>query len=426
MTLLKYVVQKKESINKTFSVPGDKSMSHRAVMFAAIAKGTTEIEGYLMGEDCLATITCFREMGVHIDIDESRVIVHGKGMYGLEKPSKILDVCNSGTLIRLISGILVAQNFECDITGDGSIQKRPMRRIIDPLRQMGANIFGKDGNLAPLNIKGSSLNGIEYHQSVPSAQVKSAILLASLYAKGETVIYEPVSSRDHTEIMLNYLGANIKQYTGKIVSNPISELHAKKIAISGDISSAAYFLVAGLICKNSRIVITNVGINVTRTGIITALQSMGGNINIMNKREVCGEWVADLEVSTSELIATEISGSIIPRMIDEIPIFAIAALFAKGTTRIKDAAELKVKESDRIHSIVTELKKAGACIIEHDDGMSIEGGHTLHGAEMESYGDHRIAMSLAILGLVVDGICINNPSCADVSFPEFFKYIEEI
>ena len=365
-------------------------------------------------------------MGVHIEVNGTKVIVYGKGMYGLSKPNKVLDVCNSGTLIRLISGILVAQNFECNITGDASIQKRPMQRIIDPLKMMSANISGKDGNLAPLNIKCSQLKGIEYNLPVPSAQVKSAILLASLYASSQTIIYEPVPSRDHTEIMLNHLGAHIDNHSGKIISKPITELYAKKISIPADISSAAYFLVAGLICENSRITITNVGINPTRTGLIDALRSMGGNINITNKREICGEWVADLEVSTSELVAVEISGDIIPRMIDEIPIFAIAALFADGTTVIKDAQELKVKESDRINSIVTELKKAGACIVDHDDGMSIQGGHALHGAELESYGDHRMAMSLAILGLVVDGIRINDASCVDVSFPEFFKYIERI
>lgn len=417
-------IKPKRNIKKTLSVPGDKSISHRAVMFGAIAEGTTEIEGFLMGDDCLSTIKCFRQLGIDIEVNENKVIVHGKGLYGLSKPDTILDVGNSGTTLRLITGLLAAQSFSCEITGDKSIQKRPMDRVITPLSQMGANIEGK---FCPIKINGSKLKAIEYTLPVASAQVKSAILLASLYVDSQTCIIEPAPTRDHTEIMLNYLGANIQKDGNKIISNKVNQLYAKNIVVPADISSAAYFIVMGLIVPDSEILITNVGCNFTRTGIIDVLKDMKADISVLNERNVCGEVVADILVRTSELKSTTIGGSIIPRLIDEIPIIAVAACFAQGKTVIKDASELKVKESNRIKTIATELNKMGANIVETDDGMIIEGSRSLKGTTVESYNDHRVAMSLAVAALVADGnTTINNADCTDISFPDFFKYIDSL
>lgn len=425
---MNYIIKPKDKLSGVFTVASDKSLSHRSVIFSSISNGITEIEGFLTGDDCISTINCFRELGIKIEQKDDKVKVFGNGMRGLKKPNKIIDIGNSGTSIRLITGLLAGQNFDCEITGDSSIQKRPMDRIITPLRLMNANITGKDDTtLAPLKIKGTQLTGMEYTLPIASAQIKSAILLASLYANSETIIHEPIKSRDHTEIMLNYFGADIKIEKGVIYSKPIDELTAKKIIIPGDISSAAYFIVAALICKNSHIIITNVGVNFTRTGILSALKEMGGNITILNERESCGELIADIEVYSSDLKATTISGDIIPRMIDEIPVFAVAALFAKGTTVIKDAAELKVKESNRINAIATELCKMGANIQETDDGMIIQGDACLHGAEVLTYNDHRIAMSLAIAGIVSSGETnILDSDCVAISFPNFFEYIENL
>lgn len=417
-------IKPKRNIKKTLSVPGDKSISHRAVMFGAIAEGTTEIEGFLMGDDCLSTIKCFRQLGIDIEVNENKVIVHGKGLYGLSKPDTILDVGNSGTTLRLITGLLAAQSFSCEITGDKSIQKRPMDRVITPLSQIGANIEGK---FCPIKINGSKLKAIEYTLPVASAQVKSAILLASLYVDSQTCIIEPAPTRDHTEIMLNYLGANIQKDGNKIISNKVNQLYAKNIVVPADISSAAYFIVMGLIVPDSEILITNVGCNFTRTGIIDVLKDMKADISVLNERNVCGEVVADILVRTSELKSTTIGGSIIPRLIDEIPIIAVAACFAQGKTVIKDASELKVKESNRIKTIATELNKMGANIVETDDGMIIEGSRSLKGTTVESYNDHRVAMSLAVAALVADGnTTINNADCTDISFPDFFKYIDSL
>ncbi len=417
-------IKPKRNIKKKLTVPGDKSISHRAVMFGAISEGVTQIDGFLMGDDCLSTIKCFRQLGIEIEINENRVVVYGKGLYGLRKSANILDVGNSGTTLRLITGLLSAQNFSTEITGDASIQKRPMDRVIIPLSEMGANIEGK---LCPIKIDGSTLKGIDYTLPVASAQVKSAILLASLYAEGQTIITEPAPTRDHTEIMLNYLGANIKKDGNKIISNKINQLYAKNIIVPADISSAAYFIVAGLIVPDSEILITNVGFNFTRTGIIDVLEDMGADINIINKRNSCGDIVADILVKTSKLKATTIGGSIIPRLIDEIPIIAVAACFAKGQTIIKDATELKVKESNRILTIATELNKMGANIIQTDDGMIINGIEQLKGAKVESYNDHRIAMSLAIAALASQGATtISNADCTDISFPDFFETIHNL
>lgn len=415
-----------KSINATITVPGDKSISHRAVMFGAIAKGDTEITGFLTGDDCMSTISCFKRLGIDIEVDGEKVIVHGKGLYGLSQPTEILDVGNSGTTIRLISGILSGQKFNSTLNGDSSIQKRPMKRVINPLSQMGAKINSREG-YAPLEITGTQLNAIEYTMPVASAQVKSSILLASLYANGETVINEPIASRNHTEIMLNYFGANIKNENGKITSTPVEELYGNSFNVPGDISSAAFFIVAGLIIPNSEITITNVGINPTRTGIIDALIQMGGNIEIINKRTSGGEEVGDIVVKSSLLKAITLEGDIIPRMIDEIPVFAVAALCAEGTTIVKDAQELKVKESNRIATMSAELGKMGAIITETEDGMIIKGKQALYGTITESHLDHRVAMSIAIAGLTAQGeTIINNADCVGISFPSFYELLDKL
>ncbi|MGE4213360.1 MAG: 3-phosphoshikimate 1-carboxyvinyltransferase [Anaerotignaceae bacterium] len=424
--ILKY----KNNLKGSFFVPGDKSISHRAVMFGSIANGTTTVHGFLTGEDCLSTISCFKKLGVDIQVNDTDVTVHGKGLHGLSAPSEILDVGNSGTTMRLISGLLCGQNFNCTLTGDASIQKRPMGRVSLPLSKMGAKMEGKmeDGKLlAPINITGSRLTAITYTLPVASAQVKSAIILAGLYAKGTTVVIEPEATRNHTEIMLNYLGANIEHNGTEIICRPVNELYGKEIFVPGDISSAAYFMVAGAICQNSQITIENVGINPTRIGIITVLENMGADITLQNKKTVCGEETADICVKTSNLKGTVIEGDIIPKLIDEIPIIAVAAAMADGITIIKDAQELKVKESNRIKTVVCELKKMGVDIEETEDGMIIKGGKGIKGAVCDSYDDHRIAMSLAVAALVADGeTTITNTQCVDISFPNFFEFIERM
>ena len=417
-----------KKINGVLSIPGDKSISHRGVIFGSIAEGVTEIEGFLMGEDCLSTIQCFRQMGIPIEIQDDKIYIQGKGLQGLSAPKEPLDVGNSGTTIRLLTGLLAAQSFSTTITGDGSIQKRPMKRIVEPLRRMGADISGKeDGNYAPLHIQGKELKGIHYDLPVASAQVKSAILLGSLYAEGQTTIVEPARSRDHTELMMNYFGGKIKTEGLTITSEPIQQLIGKKVSIPGDISSAAFFLVAGAILPQSELRLTHVGINPTRNGVIQVLQRMGANIEILNPRHVSGEPVADLVIGSSSLQGTIIEGDIIPTLIDELPILAVAACFAEGITVIRDAQELKVKESNRIRTMTEELTKLGASIQETEDGMIIQGGVPLGGGTVESYGDHRVAMSLAIAGLASkEGVEILGSECVDISFPNFFEILEEL
>ncbi len=422
-------IEKKYSLNGEVSIPGDKSISHRAVMFGSIAKGVTEISNFLTGEDCLSTISCFKKMGIDISVDKTNVTVHGKGLYGLSKPLETLDVGNSGTTLRLISGILAAQNFKIKITGDSSIQGRPMDRISNPLSLMGTQIKGtiKNSKLyAPLEIEGKKLNPISYTLPVASAQVKSSIILASLYAEGETVIVEPEPTRDHTEIMLNYLGADIKREENKIICNPVSQLYGKEIQVPSDISSAAYFMVGGAICPDSKLTLKNIGVNPTRAGIIEVLKNMGAKLTLTNQKIMCGELVADCFIESSSLKGTIVEGSIIPTLIDEIPVIAVAAAFAEGETIIKNAEELKVKESNRIKTVVTELKKFGVDIEETEDGMIIRGKKALHGAVCESYNDHRIAMSLAIMGIMTGDTTIVQSECVDISFPNFFQTLEEL
>lgn len=412
------LIKKISKASGTIRVPGDKSISHRAVMLGALADGRTEITGFLRGADCLSTIDCFRNMGIEINIDGENVTVFGKGLHGLKAPEKMLYTGNSGTTTRLLCGILAGQPFNSSITGDASIQKRPMKRVTEPLRLMGADI---ENEFCPLYIKGSSLHGIDYKMPVASAQVKTAVILASLYADGETVIHETEKSRDHTELMLGAMGAGIKVRGLDISIEKTDSLLPVCAEIPGDISSAAFFMVLGLIFPNSEITITNVGVNPTRTGIIDVLQDMGADITLENIRSSAGESTADITVRSSSLKGTEIGGEIIPRLIDELPIIAVASVFADGKTVIKDAQELKVKETNRIRAVADEFKKCGIDITETDDGMIINGGKSIHGADFKTYGDHRMAMSLTVLAQLADGgSTIDDSECACVSYPSFF------
>ena len=410
----------------TVTVPGDKSISHRAVLFGSIAKGITRVEGFLQGADCLSTISCFRRLGIDIENEAGIVTVHGKGLHGLQAPTEVLDCGNSGTTTRLISGILSGQKFPVTLTGDASIQNRPMGRIIKPLTQMGAQITSERGDgCAPLHIQGGALHGIHYQSPVASAQVKSAILLAGLYAEGETAVTEPTLSRNHTELMLKGFGADISSSGTTASIRPVSELHGQGITVPGDISSAAYFLAAGSLIPNSEILIQNVGINPTRAGIITVCNAMGADLTLLNEHVVSGEPVADLLIRTSQLKATTIEGAIIPTLIDELPVIALMACFAEGTTIIRDAAELKVKESDRIQVMVDNLTAMGAHVEGTDDGMIIEGGHPLHGAVVDSHLDHRIAMTFAIAGKLASGETeITGAECVNISYPTYYQDME--
>ena len=411
------------------NIPGDKSISHRAVFFGSIAQGTTEINNFLMGEDCLDTVKCFRKMGINIEIDNnSKVLVHGKGLHGLMQPKFTLYTGNSGTTTRLLLGLLAGQNFDSSIDGDKQIRKRPMDRVIIPLKMMGAKINGQDSDkYCPINIKGKPLNGIKYTLPVASAQLKSALILASLYAQDTCYFREPSTSRNHTELMLNYFGANIKINGLGISSSPVTNLSSQQINVPGDISSAAFFVTAGLIIPNSEITLKDIGINKTRTGIIDVLTKMGGNIKISDIRTFNNEPVANITVSTSSLSGITICGDIIPRLIDEIPVIAVAASVASGTTIIKDAKELKVKETNRIKTVVSELSKAGIDIMETDDGMIIKGGNKIKGADFDSYGDHRIAMATAILALAAETpSAISGTEAVNISFPGFFDTIKSL
>lgn len=422
------MTQKIIPLKGEIEVAGDKSISHRAIMFASLANGRSEITNFLQGADCLSTISCFQKMGIDIENHGDKIIVPGKGLRGLKDPGEILDCGNSGTTTRLISGILSGQNFSTIVTGDDSIQKRPMKRIIEPLTMMGANISSiNNTGCAPLRIKGTLLHGISYSSPVASAQVKSAILLAGLYADKITTVTEPALSRNHTEIMLSSFGATIQTHdlSSSISPNPV--LEAQKIHVPGDISSAAYFIAAGLLVPGSEILLKNVGINPTRDGIIRVAREMGGKLEILNEKYEGGEKTADILVKSSSLTGIEIGGNIIPTLIDEIPIIAIMAACASGTTIIKDAAELKVKESNRIKVITDNLKAMGCNIEATDDGMVIHGGTSLKGATINSHKDHRIAMSFAIASLLAeDEVTIIDSDCVSISFPNFYSTLRSL
>lgn len=415
------------------TVPGDKSISHRCVMFGALSSGVTEVHNFLKGADCLATIRCFQTLGIQIEETGSTVTIHGKGLHGLSAPSHILDVGNSGTTTRLLSGILAGQPFESKLSGDASLNSRPMKRIIDPLTQMGASISSILRNgCAPLYITPSRLHGIHYTSPVASAQVKSCILLAGLYADGETSVTEPSLSRNHTELMLREFGADIRTIhslgsTAATASiRPGRELYGQKITVPGDISSAAYFIAAGLIVPDSEILIENVGINPTRSGMLRVCEDMGGDITLLNERTEGGEKISDILVRTSRLHGTVIEGDIIPTLIDEIPVIAVMAAVAEGTTVIRDAAELKVKETDRIETVTDNLKAMGCRVTPAPDGMTITGGK-LHGATIHTLLDHRIAMAFSIAALAAKGNTnILDSRCVEVSYPAFYDTFEKL
>ena len=427
---MEQTISPRGALRGELTVPGDKSISHRAVMFSALGRGTARITGFLDGADCNSTIDCFRALGVPIEKSGDTVIVHGQGLHGLRAPAGILDVGNSGTTLRLMTGILAAQPFSCQITGDSSIQKRPMNRVAVPLGQMGAHITGSgssDKLLAPLTIRGQQLQGIDYTLPVASAQVKSAILLAGLFAQGQTRVVEPEATRDHTERMLSAMGAKLTRTGQTIAIDPAEELLAQDVAVPGDISSAAYFFVLAAARPGNQITVKNVGVNPTRTGILDVLTAMGADVQVENERLLCGEPVADVTVTGRELHGTVIGGALIPRLIDEIPVLAVAACLAQGETLIQNAEELKVKESNRIQTMVTELKKLGACLEETPDGMHIWGGTPLRGGLTESYGDHRVAMSMAVAGLLAQGpVTIAGAECAVVSFPRFYEQLARL
>lgn len=409
-----------EGLRGTVEIPADKSISHRAVMFSSLAKGRSLIKNFSSGADPHSTLDVFSKLGIkHNFIDEKTLEIVSDG--ALKAPSGALDCGNSGTTMRLMSGILAGQNFDSVLIGDESLSKRPMRRVIEPINLMGGEIQAVDGH-APLKIIGCPLKGIDYVSKIASAQVKSCVLLAGLLADGVTSVTEPYVSRNHTELMLKYLGADLT-VEGKKVSVRGSKLEAKEIDICGDISSAAFFIVAGLIVPESDIILKNVGLNPTRTGILDVVRDMGGNIEILDKRESAGEILGDLRIRYSALKACEISGEIIPRLIDELPVIAVLATQAQGQTIVKDAGDLRNKESDRIAAIVRELKKIGAQIEETPDGFIINGKTLLEGgAEVETYHDHRLAMSLYVAGLVArKEILIKDFQWVDISFPEFLN-----
>lgn len=421
------ILEKSNRLSGEVTIPGDKSISHRAVMFGALADGTTEVTNFLKGADCLSTISCFQKLGIEIENTPEHILIHGKGLHGLQAPTSVLDAGNSGTTTRLISGILAAQPFTCTLTGDSSIQTRPMKRIMEPLSMMGADIESvRHNDCAPLSISGRELKGIHYHSKVASAQVKSCILLAGLYASGETSVTEPTVSRNHSEIMLRYFGADVltEGTTATIFPEPV--LHGQRICVPGDISSAAYFIAAGLLVPNSEILIRNVGINPTRDGILRVARAMGGDITLLNIREE-GEPTADLLVRSSSLHGTVVEGDLIPTLIDEIPVINIMAACAEGQTIIRDAAELKVKESNRIDVMVQQLKSMGCDITATDDGMIINGGRPLHGAVIDSHLDHRIAMSFAVASLIADGTTeILGSDCVNISYPTFYQDLQRL
>ena len=421
---MNHIIHPARPLTGETTVPGDKSISHRAVMFGAIAEGQTRVRGFLPGADCLSTVQCMRQLGVSIDqLSPTELLVHGVGLHGLTEPDDVLDAGNSGTTTRLLLGILAGQPFHITLTGDASIRRRPMGRVTAPLREMGARIDGRqDGRLAPLSVRGGRLSPLRFDSPVASAQVKSAILLAGLYASEGSAVREPKPSRDHTERMLQAFGVDVQtDADGYITVPPGQTLHAADVDVPGDISSAAFLLAAAAIQPGSDLTIRNVGINPTRTGILDALQEMGAQIELLNERSSGGEPVADLRVRGRELSGITIGGALIPRLIDEIPVLAVVATQATGVTEIRDAEELKVKESNRIATTATELRKFGALVEELPDGLRITGRTELRGgAEIHTYHDHRIAMAMSVAGLVADGpTTILDWESVDVSFPGF-------
>jgi 3-phosphoshikimate 1-carboxyvinyltransferase len=411
------------------SVPGDKSISHRSIMLGSLARGTTLVHGFLQGEDNRATLNAFRAMGVTIDeLPDGRLKIEGRGLRGLQEPADVLDCGNSGTTMRLMLGLLAGQSFFSVLSGDRYLRRRPMKRVVQPLAAMGGRIWGRQGGeLAPLAIQGGPLVAASYDSPIASAQVKSALLLAGLYAEGETTVREPHLSRDHSERMLAYFGADVRPFDGGVTIAGGPDLQGREVFVPGDISSAAFFLVAALITPGSELLIRQVGINPTRSGVIDILRRMGGDIELVDERELSGEPVADLLVRGSDLRGIEIGGSLVPRAIDEFPVISVAACFAEGTTVIKDARELRVKETDRIAAMTEELTRLGGAVEAQDDGMVISGIPGLQGGEVGSHGDHRIAMSMAVAALrAKPPVVIEDTDCTETSFPGFWSLLQRL
>ncbi len=426
-----FKVNPADKISGQIRVPGDKSISHRSLILSSIAEGESKIEGLLEAEDCLSTMGIMRDLGIEITKEaKGKYTVQGKGLDGLQEADDVLDCGNSGTSMRLLAGLLASQDFYSVLTGDHSLRKRPMQRIIGPLSRMGAEIWSRRDGLAPLSIKGQPLEAVEYELPVASAQLKSSILLAALKTEAETVIIEPAVSRDHTERMLKGAGIDLEILKDRIILKKSAERRLKpfEINVPGDISSAAFFIAAGLLAAEGELLIKNVGINQTRSGFLEVVEAMGGQIDLLNQRDQGGEPTADILVKPSNLKGTEVSGEVIPRLIDEIPIISVLAVFAEGKTVIKDAEELRVKETDRIKAVVTEFERLGIEIKENEDGMEISGPQQVEGGiEVESYHDHRIAMSLAVLALNTEkGITINGSEIIATSFPNFKELLAEV
>jgi 3-phosphoshikimate 1-carboxyvinyltransferase len=421
-------IQPAVSVRGEIVVPGDKSISHRSIMLGAIANGVTTVRGFLRGEDNMSTMHAFRAMGVDIHDDGETIRITGSGLHGLKEPDDVLDCGNSGTTIRLITGLLSGQSFFSVVTGDQYLRKRPMKRVVEPLSRMGAQITGrKGGTLAPLAINGGSLKGIDYQSPVSSAQIKSSLMLAGLYADGETSVSEPSLSRDHSERMFKLFGASLNRNEQGVTVRGGVELTAQEVTVPGDISSAAFFMVAALITPNSELLIKNVGVNPSRTGVIDILQAMGGHIQLLDEREVSGEPVADILVRSSCLKGIAISGSVVPRAIDEFPAICVAASRAEGVTAIRDAKELRVKETDRITAIADNLRILGITVTETEDGMDICGSERLLGGAVDSRGDHRIAMSMSVAALVASSaITVSDIDCVATSFPTFFPLLQKV
>jgi len=423
-----YTVYPAKGICGEITVPGDKSISHRSIMLGSLARGTTTVRGLLRGEDNMATLKAFQSMGIETRDDGETLTILGNGLHGLVEPEDVVDCGNSGTSMRLLCGLLAAQRFFSVLTGDQYLRRRPMKRVITPLSQMGAGIYGRSGGeKAPLAILGQRLKGVQYASPVSSAQVKSALMLAGLYAEGETRVTEPFLSRDHSERMFRYFGADVETFAGGVVVRGGRELEGRDITVPGDISSAAFFIVAALIVPGSELLIRGVGVNPTRTGILDILNSMGGSIELLDLRELSGEPVADILVRSSILKGIEIKGDVVPRAIDEFPVISVAAAVAQGRTTIRDAHELRVKETDRIAAMAANLRLAGVTVEETGDGMVIDGVERLAGCAAESRGDHRIAMSMLVAGLTAVGeISVDDTACIATSFPTFLSLIEKV
>jgi 3-phosphoshikimate 1-carboxyvinyltransferase len=426
--LEKRTINPTKSLRGELSVPGDKSISHRSIMLGSLAEGKTRVSGFLMGEDNLSTWKAFESMGVSIRQTGTNALeIEGVGLNGLTEPKDVIDCGNSGTTMRLMSGLLAGQNFFSVLTGDKYLRNRPMKRVVIPLAAMGARIWGRDGGeRAPLAIQGGSLNPVTYVSPVASAQVKSAVLLAGLSVDGETTVTEPHLSRDHSERMLTCFGADVRPFEGGVSLTGRPHLVAQDVIVPGDISSAAFFLVAGLVTPGAELLIRNVGINPSRSGILDILTAMGGQLELLDVREPSGEPVADILVRYSKLRGIDISGDMVPRAIDELPVISVAAALAEGTTTIREAEELRVKETDRIAAMVSELGKLGALVEARPDGMVITGVEQLDGGTVASHGDHRIAMSMAVAALSAKGaVTIEDTSCTDTSFPGFWEMIDK-